>query len=391
MKIVVAGVSAPQHMNGVSRHAANVVRALLTRAEVTEAHLLVGAWQHPAFVDAVARADARLHIHPVEIRRDTLSRNLWFYSELPKVALQLNADVVHIAYPTLLARRAFHCPTVVSLHDLYPFDIPKNFGPLKSLFNRQVLRQCLRAVDGIACVSESTRRQLAHWFGDKFADKAATVLHSVEATPSISGRGPRPLRKGESFLLCVAQHRRNKNVPLALRILERALHAGAVAPSTQLVIVGVPGPETERIEKQIREARMEQKVVILSGISDAEMQWCYRNCELVLAPSIIEGFGSPVVEALLAGCRVVCSDIPAHREFGGAGSCHYVPLGEGEEEAFTRAIGAARAQPRSLPMSMPWLSAGTIAEKYIMFYRHLIARPADEGRAAPQESRMAAH
>jgi glycosyltransferase involved in cell wall biosynthesis len=157
------------------------------------------------------------------------------------------------------------------------------------------------------------------------------------------------------------------------------------------VIVGVQGPETERIHRQIREARMEQKVVLLSGISDAEMQWCYRNCELVLAPSIIEGFGSPVVEALLAGCRVVCSDIPAHREFGGADGCHYVRLGEGDVDAFTHAIGAARAKPRGLPVSMPSLNAETIAEKYIMLYRNLMTHSVDEDRSARKNLSVRSH
>ena len=59
-------------------------------------------------------------------------------------------------------------------------------------------------------------------------------------------------------------------------------------------------------------------VMLVSGISDAEMQWCYRNCDLLLAPSTIEGFGLPVAEALLAGCRIVCSDIPPFVKWAGS-------------------------------------------------------------------------
>ena len=157
MRVVVAAVSAPDQMNGVSRHAANVVRGLLTRSEITEVHLLAGAWQQHTYAEAVARQDCRLHIHAVSIRRGTASRNLWYYSELPRVAEQLGADVVHLAYPMPVARRDYPCPVIVSLHDLYPFDIPENFGWVKSILNRLVLRQCMSSVDGIACVSESTR------------------------------------------------------------------------------------------------------------------------------------------------------------------------------------------------------------------------------------------
>jgi glycosyltransferase involved in cell wall biosynthesis len=271
----------------------------------------------------------------------------------------------------------FPCATVASLHDLYAFDIPGNFGFFKSILNRQVVRQCLKSADAIACVSESTRQQLGRWLGSNFADKAITILNSVESAASNCMHRPQPLVKGRPFLLCVAQHRRNKNIPLAVGIFEQSLHTGAIPLETQLVIVGVPGPETRRIQMQIRSTRLERKVVILCGISDAELQWCYRNCELLLAPSIVEGFGFPVVEALLAGCRVVCSDIAAFREVGMEG-CHYVPLGQGEIDAFTRTINAARSAPRILPMSMPWLSASAIAEKYIILYRHLQNRLANQ-------------
>jgi glycosyltransferase involved in cell wall biosynthesis len=373
MRVVVAAVSAPEHLNGVSRHCANVVRGLLTRGEISEVHLLAGEWQQHTYAGAIARQDARLHIHPVAIRRRTVDRNGWYYFELPRIAAQLNADVVHVGYPMPLSAKEFRCATVVSLHDLYPFDIPENFGWVKSILNRQVIRQCLSAVDAIACVSESTRQQLGRWFGARFAKKAVTVLNAVEPVTACCSRGPQPLHKGQPFLLCVAQHRRNKNIPLALQVFEESLRTGAIAPETQLVVVGVAGPETDRIQRQIRRARLDRRVLILSGIKDAELQWCYRNCELLLAPSIVEGFGLPVVEASLAGCRVVCTDIPAFREVGTA-ACHYVPLGPGELGAFTEAIRKARSEPRILPMSMPQLSAATIAQKYILLYQHLLAR-----------------
>lgn len=378
MKIVIAALSAPEHLNGVSRHAANVARGLLTRGEVSEVHMLVGDWQQNTYADAIARQDARLHLHPVAIRRSTLSRNHWYYSELPRVATQLNADVVHLGYPMPVSARDFACPTVVTLHDLYPFDIPENFGLVKSALNRYAVRQCLQSVDAIACVSESTRQRLQHWLKNRFADKAITVPNSVEALPGNCTRGPQPLHRGQPFLLCIAQHRRNKNIALAIRVFEQALRTGVVAPETMLVVIGVTGPETERLQAMIAKAKLDRQVLMISGIKDAELQWCYRNCELLLAPSSIEGFGLPVVEGLLAGCRVVCSDIPAFREVG-MDTCHYVPLGKGEIEAFTRALSDARKSPPILPVPMPWLSAAAIAEKYVSLYQQLQRRVLDRG------------
>ncbi len=371
MKIVIAAVSSNTSMSGVSRHAANIVRCLLTRSEVSAIHVLVAPWEHKHVSDAVSRADTRLRIHAVHLRPGTVSRNFWYYSELPALARQLGADLVHISYPSPINRAAFHCPTVVSLHDLYPLDIPSNFGFPKVLFNRAILRQCLRAADAIACVSDSTRLRLGITDPQKL-QKAVTVHNCVEpASPAAKPALVEPWN-GAPFFLCVAQHRRNKNIPFALQVFRRLISRREIDPATRLLIVGIPGPESHRIHRLMQEPDLSQRVTLAHGISDAELQWCYRNCELLLAPSIVEGFGLPVAEALLAGCRVVCSDIPAFREVG-TEHCSFVSLGAGAEEHFAEAVREILRERRPLPCSLPQLSPSVIAGQYLRLYQVLVA------------------
>ena len=143
-----------------------------------------------------------------------MSRNRWYFNRLPKLAAQYEMDVVHLAYPAPLRRSAFDCPTVVTLHDMYPYDIPSNFGFPKMLFNRAILRQCLAAVDAVACVSNSTLRRLDIHAPGIALTKAVTIYNSVDAGSPMSQTSPLPDWGGEPFLLCVAQHRRNKNIVL---------------------------------------------------------------------------------------------------------------------------------------------------------------------------------
>jgi glycosyltransferase involved in cell wall biosynthesis len=180
----------------------------------------------------------------------------------------------------------------------------------------------------------------------------------------------------------VAQHRRNKNIGLAIRTLWRMLREKTVHEEMLLVVVGMAGPETGAIHRLIEAEDLGNNVVLLSGISEAELQWCYRNCEAVLAPSLMEGFGLPVAEGLLAGCRIVCSDIAPFRELGGE-CCRYFSLGANEDEAFAQAIGAALKTPRSGPLALPQLSARVIAGEYMALYRRVTEAARSSSRFTP--------
>jgi glycosyltransferase involved in cell wall biosynthesis len=114
------------------------------------------------------------------------------------------------------------------------------------------------------------------------------------------------------------------------------------------------------------------------------LQWCYLHCEVLVAPSLTEGFGAPVAEGMLAGCRIVCSDIPAHREIGD-GHCRFVALRQGSEENFTRAIAAALREPKAQAIALPKLTAPAIAGQYISLYCRLVT-----SSASVQNARVAA-
>ena len=370
MRIAIVLASSSAQLSGVQRHAINLAHCLISRHEIAGVHMVAAPWQERLVRDAAPRGDARLHLHTAPIGNNALSRNLWFYSQMPRLAAQLDADIVHLAYPMPMRRGAFHCQTVVTLHDLYPYDIPENFGFPKVLFNRAILRQCLRRAGAIACVSQCTLSRLKS-FDPRFARKATVVYNSVAPHTGLGAETPLPGWGGHPFLLCVAQHRRNKNILLALQVFERLLQSQQVPAGTQLLIVGIPGPETPAIQHYIGRSGLARRVILLNGISDSQLQWCYRNCRLVLAPSIVEGFGLPVAEALLAGCRVVCSDIAAIRELG-VPCITFVPLGPHQVDAFTGAVCAALREAVPKPILLPEFSPAVIAEEYLRLYRSLL-------------------
>lgn len=372
MKVLIAAASFASSISGIQRHGFNLVRCLLISPEISEVHLVLAPWQQQLLRVAELPADTRLETHIVEMNRSSVSRNLWHLLRLPELATQLDVDVVHLTYPMPLRNARFKCPTLVTLHDMYPYEIPMNFGFPKFLFNRLALGQCLRNVDAIGCVSEATRAQLKRFMSSQAWRKSICIPNCVEPDARRTMKPPIPGWNREPFLLCVAQHRRNKNIPLLIRAFERLLRSGEIASSAALVIIGMRGPESSRIDRLVQSMGLDRSVHFLESLSEAELQWCYANCEALVSPSITEGFGLPVAEGLMAGCRVVCSDIAAHREIGN-GHCRYVSLRGNAVEEFAGAIAGTLHEPKGQPVSFPHFSSAFLTRHYLALYRRLTA------------------
>jgi len=387
VKILVAAASYASNISGIQRHACNVVRCLLQQQDVSFVHLAIAPWQSKLVQAAGVKPNARLSTHIAEMTLSSLSRNLWHYRRLPELAAQLNVDLVHLTYPVPVDAAAFHCPTVVTLHDMYPYEIPMNFGFPKFIFNRLILKQCLRNVDAIACVSDITRLRLEEYSSAAVGRKGVRIYNCVEAQPDCASQSPLPNWDGGPFLLCVAQHRRNKNLPLLIRAFDRLLRSGQVASNMKLVILGITAQDTRNIYKLVSTLRLRENICFLEGLSERELQWCYARCEAVVAPSLTEGFGLPVAEGLLAGCRIVCSDIPAHREVAD-GQCRFVALDRNAEMRFADAIVESLKVPKRNPAAFPQFSAQVLAKQYVSLYRQLItsAVPLENASTSPSIS-----
>lgn len=386
MRVVVAAVSSASQLSGVQRHAFNLAACLRMLPDMSGVDLVLAPWQRHLAETYARGAGRRMRLHFPDLANTAVARNAWFYQSLPALARELGADLVHAAYPVPLRRNAFHCPVMVTLHDLYPYEAPKNFGFGKAWVNRRVLQQCLRNVDAIACVSNATATALRKFAPPRVWRKASRIYNCVQL--SCHEVQP-PHVMGAPFLLCVAQHRHNKNISFALESFYSLLQRGATHPDLRLLVIGIPGPESRRIRRHITRLGLSDRVALVDGLSDEALLWCYRHCAALVMPSLSEGFGLPAVEALMAGCRVVCSSIPALREVGGA-HCRFVSVTNDNGPTFAQAILEALEQPVPAPVSFPQFSPANIARQYLALYRDVIACPAGRSRAPLQTENASA-
>jgi glycosyltransferase involved in cell wall biosynthesis len=382
MHVLISAVSSARKPSGICRHAANLATLLSSAPNISQVTLLVGEWQLFYFRDAFGLRDGTLRIIPVGVANRPLDRNWWYFFQLPEIARKYGADLLHLSFPAPIRRSGLNTPVVLSLHDLYPYDACRNFGYHRVLFNRAFLQQCLGSSDAVVCSSDFTLRRLRQLAPGIASRKAIRIYQQVALNPANETAPALEELRTQPFLLSVAQHRSNKNLDLLLLAFAAIRHLSR-SSKLRLVIVGAEGPETSKLHALTRQLRLEDHVSFLSNLTDFELCWLYRRCELMVAPSSVEGFCIPVIEALGCGSRVLCSDIPVLREIGGS-SCHYVSLkGKQPVSALTQAMEETLRHPTPKPQSSNRFSAREISRQYYDLYSALLSN-GNIGALSPQ-------
>jgi glycosyltransferase involved in cell wall biosynthesis len=374
MHILIAALHRPTDPTGVCRFAANLARCLVARDEISQITIAIGKWQEHYFENLLETQSDKIKLISIDIKNTSLSRNCWFLFGLPKLARQYQADRVHLSFPLPFLRSQFPCPVVATIHDLYPYQFPENFGYKQAIFNQLFLRWCIHQSDGLTCVSKTTLESLNLYFPKiKKQSKPTTVTYNfvdfsqVRTSPSLDFQK----RFDFPFILCVAQHRKNKNIDLLIKTYDALKLQNQIDPATRLVLVGSPGPETEALYKLIQERSLESSILMLSSIDDRELCWLYQHCQLFVMPSSLEGFCIPIVEALSFSCKVICSNIAIFKEIGST-DCTYFDLTEEPIQNLSKAIHNALVSPISLKAdNYLRFSKSKIADQYITFYFEL--------------------
>ena len=197
-------------------------------------------------------------------------------------------------------------PFVFTIHDLSHIYCPENSSPLIRLYYGTVLkRACYRAVS-ILTVSEFTRMQIVDWSGVS-PEKVFNVRCGVdpEYQPGDCSWGPSP-----SYLLCVSNRKRHKN---EFRVVEAFARTG-LGSWMRLVFTGEP---TADLADYIARCRVSTRVDFVGVVPEQELPSLYRGAKALIFPSLYEGFGLPIVEAMACGTPVVTANTTALTEVAG--------------------------------------------------------------------------
>ncbi len=225
-------------------------------------------------------------------------------------------DLYHATHYVLPA--VVPCPTVVTIHDiihlLYPGFLPSRAA---SFYAQGMFRHSVARADRIVAVSNNTRNDVLDYFNVD-EDKIRVVYNGVE------DRFRRPLPEDElrdalddagvhrPYLLFVGNPKPHKNLDRVIQAYARARsQAGFDAP---LVCVGARPGSDFKLERRARQLGIADHIRLLGHVDGEVLPALYQGASLLLYPTLYEGFGLPVVEAMASGVPVITSNTSSLKE-----------------------------------------------------------------------------
>ncbi|NTW01841.1 MAG: glycosyltransferase family 4 protein, partial [Oscillochloris sp.] len=276
--------------------------------------------------DSLIALQHRRQRHPMTVARNvgrvllhTPPHNRFEPLSLPLELLPHRLDLLHT--PDFVAPRLRPCPAVVTIHDLAFLRFPAILDAPARRYYSQV-RASAYAAQAIIAVSEATRADIVELLGlpseriDVVYEAAAPYFRPVNVIPNEERQINEQTLRAGNFLLFVSTIEPRKNLETLLRALRICLDRRPQA-GYRLAIAGVRGWLDGPVFDLIRELHLTDYLDFLGWPAPEQLIWLYSACRLYLNPSLYEGFGLPVLEALACGATAVVADTSSLPEVAG--------------------------------------------------------------------------
>ena len=263
--------------------------------------------------------------------------------------------------------------SVVTIHDLIFLRHPEFYNPIDVQIYKWKFRQTIKEADHIIAISECTRRDILEYGGDLVSEDNITLIYQSCAqrfsTPLTSHLSPLTSQL-DRYVLSVGSIEPRKNTMLALK----ALHY--LPDDVSLVLVGRHTAYTDKLVQYARANGLEHRLRILHGVPDADLPALYAGAEAFVYPSVYEGFGIPIIEAIRCGLPVVACTGSCLEEAGGPDSLYVAPDdAEGIADAIRRSLKGADGRQERIQRSMDYIQrfdGKDVAGQVFQLYQQLL-------------------
>jgi glycosyltransferase involved in cell wall biosynthesis len=203
------------------------------------------------------------------------------------------------------------------VYDTIPIDFPQFFDDEFPAVYRHYLDRVLEISEQLFVISDATARDVARYSSAQHGVlPAVTVIHLGDGAVSAATPRQPDGAPTEPFVLAVSTFEPRKNHLVLYQALKHAQSTGVDLPA--IVVAGSPGWLTHDLQHLVRsDPQARGAFVWLPRVTDAELAWLYEHAQFTVFPSIVEGWGLPIAEALTHGKFCVTCDTSSMPEVGG--------------------------------------------------------------------------
>ncbi|MFL5618865.1 MAG: glycosyltransferase family 4 protein [Gemmatimonadaceae bacterium] len=350
---------------GIGRHTASLMSALAANAPEVSVHHV----RHP-------RLD---RIQPHALRRAMYLA--WLASGIPGARLRRTLDLVHFTNYHVAPWKPRGLRYAATIHDLVPFRMPDSKSRRYTAYLRRSIVQALRVGDVVFAPSYAVRDEMVAEFRVGvdaihvvYVPAVLTSLRAPEARSQL--RRVFPELGDAPFVLSVGTLERRKNLVALLRGLSGL---PAALDDLHVVLAGRPGLGYASIADAAAAVDVRRhRVHILTDCSDEDLRALYSVCEAFVLPSLYEGYGIPLLEAMQCGAPIVASDIPTSRELAGDAAVIVPPTPDGIAEGIAAVLESTGLRAALVARGRARVSAFTLEQtsrQLLEGYRSVLAPP----------------
>ncbi len=306
MKIVISAWHLKNRNVGIGRYTYHLIENLARVDHVNQYEILIPAGSH----DFQPSPNVRYRL----IRLPVFKRRVW--EQLAPLVVG-NYDLLHFPYDSCIGMK--RGKFVVTLHDAKPILFPSESSRRnwKQTLKDMIAPNPLEKIDHIVTVSECSRRDLMEEMG--IPEDRITVIHQGVDLEKFSPSTASSVKRFEftPYVLCVAGTDPTKNVRSLIEAFSKL--PPEIRNQHHLVLVG-DVQKNKALQQCVEEHGIADHTVFTGVVSDTQLAEFYQHASVFVFPSLYEGFGLPVLEAMACGCPVITSNTSSLPEVvGGAG------------------------------------------------------------------------
>jgi glycosyltransferase involved in cell wall biosynthesis len=325
--------TATDHFPGIGRYTANLARAMVPLLDENERLILLSDPTQTFPWDLTALAGEQIQVVDVPLSPFSL-RQQW---TIPRLLHRLRADLYHSPYYLMPYRPGV--PTVVTVYDLIPLLFPQHASLMARLLFRWTTALALRAASHIIAISQVTRRDLLVFYRIPLQKVSAIPLAADSRFhPQLPTEVERVRRKytlPQDYVLYLGINKPHKNLSKLIEAWAQVRDSQFTTRNWHLVIAGAWDSRYPEPRQRVEELGLENAVRFLGPVLEKDLPGLYAGAILFVFPSLYEGFGLPVLEAMACGTPVICFNTSSLPEITGEAALLVDPL---EVDALASAI-----------------------------------------------------